>query len=171
MKTCFSFSHTSSLEMSLLFKTLYWTFVTSFNFPPRNVLRSVKHTCLLPSLLLSGRGWLLIRCCKWGTLRYRKEGAQTTPAALGDCSTLLPLCGKCFSTGREAWPRDPVPHFGCILEKKPIFLLVNLCSEDQTRALNILLEGKGWITVVLRIWNPLCDQVIYWGLTWPQGTS
>lgn len=95
---------------------------------------------------------MLTQCCEGGTLRYRKEGAQTTPAALGDCSTLLPLCvGNASPQEERLWPRDRVPHFGCVLEKKPIFLLVNLCSEGQTRALKILLEGKGWITVVLRI--------------------
>lgn len=111
------------------------------------------HPCLSPSLLLSGRAWLLIQCCQGGTLRYRKGRSPNSTRCPGRLLHTAALCGEMLhcrpsywvASLQEArlWPRDPVPQFGCILEKKPIFLLVNLCSEDQTWVLKILQEGKG----------------------------
>lgn len=98
--------------------------------------------CLSPSLLLLLGG---ADCLSSAEKRLpkgigRKE--PTTPAVLpdvflGDCSTWL-LCGKVLHQRRRA-----STHFGFVLEKKPIFLLGNVFSEDQTLDLNILREGRG----------------------------
>lgn len=131
--------------MSLLFKNpVCWNF---FNllfplFPPLEVLHSVNICCLLPSLFLpSGRYWCSYPVLKkWHSKGMGRKEPQTTiccpfTPSFGDCSFSAAECEKVHhctpsywvASRKEKglWPCDSVLHFGCILEKKPIFLLVD----------------------------------------------
>lgn len=128
------------LECHCFLQPCVGQFFTSLSLsPPLKVLHSVNIPMSFTSLLLPlGRADCLSSVKGIG----RKESFQTPPAGLPwrpRCvwevlhqATLL----SCFTRGGGLWPWDPVPHFGYLLEKKPLFLLVNLCSEDQTLNLN-----------------------------------
>lgn len=120
MKTCFSFSHTSTFEMSLLFRTLCWTFLYLF-LSPLKVLHSVyAFVSHLPSPPCWG-SWLPILCWK-GHLKGigGKESFQTT--CWPSLETLLSRCVwesaspqaillSCFTRGRGALALGPSSTF------------------------------------------------------------